>query len=197
MFLFIGVCYSCFVFLPFYLSKSKPFGGEILVLDGHLPDYVIEEAITVFNDGNYRQVVVTGGNLASGYHISKFKSMAELSYATFIALGLDSSKITALPTGDVKRNRTFSSGLALKYWLEDENITSAKIDVMTLGCHARRSQLLFDKALNENFEVGVIAVTDRSFDLKHWWRSSKGIRTIISETIGFIYSLLFFVPKFL
>ncbi len=180
-----------FLRIPSFLSKSNPVQGDILVLDGHLPDYVIKEAIKIFDSGSYSHLVVSGGDLQSGYYISDIKSMAELSYATFIELGFDSTRITAIPTGNVWQNRTYTSALAFRNWLVKNNYTSGKIDVVAIGFHARRSQYLFNLALEPDYEVGVISVQDLSFDNIHWSKSSKGTRTVISEIIGYFYSLLF------
>jgi uncharacterized SAM-binding protein YcdF (DUF218 family) len=187
------VCVFAVIFLklPLFLSKSAPVQGDVLVLDGHMPDYAIQKAIQVFDSGSYQRVIVTGGNLPSGYYISGMKTMAELSYATFLELGFDSTKIVAIPGGEVLRNRTYNSALSLRHWLEEENIKSIKIDVFCVGCHARRSEYLFKKALGENYDVGVVSVDDESYDIRNWWKSSKGTRTVVSETIGYFYSICF------
>lgn len=195
--LFVFLSLSVFVFfrVSFFLSSPNPLQGEFLVLDGHLPDFAIEEAIEIFNKGSYSQVITTGGNLPSGYYISELKTMAELSYATFLKLGFDSTKISVIPGGKVLRDRTYTSGVSLKKWLQENKINSAKVDVLAIGCHARRSQFLFGKALGDNFEVGVVSINDPSFDSRYWWKSSRGFRTVVNEAIAYLYVVLFFWPE--
>lgn len=185
---FFLFCFFAFVKLvPRFLSINKPIGGQILVLDGQMPDYIVKEAIGVFNEGGYELIVTTGSNLSEGYYLSGMKTMAELTRGTFIALGVDSSKVVALPTKFVKRNRTFNSANTLKEWIDTNPYDFDKIDVLTVGCHARRSYFLFKQALGENKNVGVIALDHRGYDTDTWWKSSIGTRLVISETIAFLY----------
>ncbi len=186
--------YLLFTRFPLYLSKSNPTQGEFLVLDGQLPDYAIEEAAKIFSRNNYTAIIVMGGQLPSGHYIAGKKTMAEITYATFIALGFDSTKLILVKGQSVLKDRTYTSGLNLKVWLDLQNITDCKIDVVSVGCHAKRSQYLFQKALGKNFEVGIIAVTDKGFNVKTWWKSSNGVRTVISEVVAFFYAVLFFHP---
>lgn len=186
--------YLFFSRLPVFLSKADPVNGSILVLDGQLPDYGIKEAISIFESGNYQQIIVTGGNLPVGYYNLGMKTMAELSYATFIELGFDSTKLIAIPGGQNLRNRTYASAVSLKNWFNEKNVVSGKIDVLAIGSHARRSKYLFQMALGEKFDVGVVVIRNRTYDNKHWWRSSQGARTVISEIIGYLYVVFFFFP---
>ncbi len=188
----LSFLYVCFLRLPFFLSRSNPVEGNILVVDGYLPDSAIKEAMQLYYSGEYKYIVVSGGDLASGYYLSDIKSMAELSYHTFIALGMDSTKIIVLSTGAVQRNRTYSSAQTLKNWLDSNSVKGAKINIVAVGCHARRSEYLFRKALGNTYEVGVYTVADRTYEMDNWWKSSKGMRTVLSESIGYFYSILFF-----
>jgi hypothetical protein len=191
------VTFFCLVFfrIPFFLSKNDPVNGDYLLLDGQMPDFSIKNAIKIFNESNYKTIITTGGKFPSGYIVSGKKNMAELTYATFIELGFDSAKIVAIQGGDIPKDRTYHSGLSLKNWFSEHNIGNAEIDILAVGCHARRSQILFQKALGDNFKVGIIAIEDKSYDNKKWWKTSTGARNVISETIAFIYASLFFNPK--
>jgi hypothetical protein len=178
-----------------FLRLNKPVNGEFLVLDGEMPDYAVKEAIEIFNKSNYNTIVTTGGPLPAGYYISGKSTMAELTYATFLKLGFDSLKIVVIPGRLVQKDRTYTSGISLKKWFNDQNINQAKVDIMAVGCHARRSKNLFQMALGDNYKLGVIAIEDKSYDNKKWWKSSKGFRTVLSESIAFLYAKFLFFPE--
>lgn len=191
----LTLIYISFTQIASFLSLNKAVNGDYLVLDGEMPDYSIQKAIKIFNKSDYKTVITTGGILPAGYYISGKTTMAELSYATFIELGFDSLKIYAIPGKTVLKDRTYNSGISLKNWFLENKINHAKIDIIAIGCHARRSRYLFQEALGSNFEVGVISIDDESFDISKWWKSSKGFRTVLSESIAFLYSKYLFYPE--
>lgn len=176
--------------VPRFLRMNRPLNGQILVLDGQIPDYAIEKAIELFSKSNYRFIVTTGSNLPEGFYVSGMKTMAQLSRETFLALGFDSTKVIALPTKFVKRNRTFNSANTINEWLTTQHPEIDAIDVFTIGCHSRRSWFLFHKALNEKVNVGVYCIDNRGYQVDTWWKSSIGAREVISETIAYIYVVL-------
>ena len=186
--------YLLFTNMSAYLSKNRPLNGDYLVLDGEMPDYSVEKAIEIYYKSGYKTIFTTGGNLPAGHYISGKTTMAELTYATFLKLGFDTAKIVVIPGGAIVKDRTYTSGLTLKKWFLEHNIAVAKIDVLAIGSHARRSQNLFQKALGYNFEVGIISIEDINYDNKKWWKTSIGVRTVMSEAIAYLYVKLFFYP---
>jgi hypothetical protein len=90
-----------------------------------------------------------------------------------------------------RRDRTYHSALAAKQWLETQGWSGGGVMVATLGAHARRSRLLYCRAFGPNVPIGVIALEDRAYDPAHWWRTSEGLKEMISETGAFLYTRLF------
>ncbi len=188
------ILYFSFTSFPVYLSKSHPHFEGYLVLDGQMPDYAVEQAIEFFGQHKYKAIIVSGGRLPSGHYIAGKKTMAEITYATFIALGFDSANLILINGQPVLKDRTYTSALNLKSWFEEQNTKAMKLDILSVGCHAKRSQFLFQKALGNNFKVGVVAINDKGYNIKKWWETSNGVRSVISETIAFIYASVFFHP---
>ncbi len=176
-----------------FLSLNEPVYGQALVLDGLLADYAIEQAVAKFkNNDNYKLIITSGGNIPSGIYVSEYKTMAELTKASLIKLGVDENKIVAIPGKNAIRNRTYSSALTLNEWLMKHQDIKA-VDVLSIGCHSRRSRLFYERALNNKYKVGVISVPDKSYDTKKWWMYSRGMRSVLSETIGYVYAKIFFL----
>jgi hypothetical protein len=71
---------------------------------------------------------------------------------------------------------------------------TTSVDIVSIGPHARRSRLLYQKALGDKVKVGVIAIEDKRFDPDHWWQSSVGVRSVMGETIAYLYARFFFWP---
>ena len=175
-----------------FLAVNHRVNSEILVVEGWLSDYLLEGSINEFKAHNYQLLVTTGGPLPAGCHLSEYKSYAELGAATLKQLGFDQHLVVAVPTPFKRKDRTYESALALKKWLSNSDLSPKSINVISLGAHARRTWLLFEKALGNTINVGVIAVTDLDYDSANWWKSSEGVRTVIDEMIAYLYARFLF-----
>ena len=173
-----------------FLAVNNPVDNGALVVEGWVPDYALQEAITEFRKGHHSQIFVTGGPLENGAPLSEYKTFAELGAATLLRLGLDTNAVQAVPAPKVRLDRTYASAVALKSWLGSHRVTEKNFNVISLGPHARRSRLLFEKALGNDYKVGVIAVENQAYDAKRWWASSAGVRTMTDEMIAYVYTRL-------
>lgn len=177
-----------------FLAISRPAHGEILVVEGWMPDSILEQAITLFNKDNYQLIVTTGGPLLKGSYLSEYSTYAELAAATLRQLGVRQSLIVSIPAPPVRTDRTFASALAVNEWLSQSNLPINSLDVFSLGAHARRTQWLFQSALGDNITVGVIAAPHPEYDGDKWWAWSSGVRTVIGEAVAYLYARFLFAP---
>jgi len=171
---------------------SKP--GGVLVVEGWASDRVLETAVTEFRRNHYDKLYATGGPVELGGPLSVYKTYAELAAATLLKLGLNTNDVQAVPAAEVRRDRTYNSAIFLKKWLREHNLAAARVNLITVGPHARRSRLMFEKALGEGAVVGVIAIPSEEYDPGHWWRSSAGVRTVIGEAMAYGYARFIFHP---
>jgi hypothetical protein len=169
-------------------QDSRP--GGFLVLEGWEPDYVLDAALAEMQQHPYDGLVVTGEPINKGAPLSEYRDSAEITVATLKKMGADPSRLHAALAAGVPRDRTYSMGAALREWLKANGHTAANINLMSLGVHARRSRLLFEKSLER--EIGLITITDRDFDPEHWWQSSAGFRGVIAESLAYIYARFVF-----
>jgi hypothetical protein len=172
-----------------FLAISDPVAGQFLVVEGWLPPYAYGEAGRLFREGGYATVIAAGTrDYSSGDGDAAREYFAE---GTLIRFGVPTEHIVIAGGAHQTQDRTFNAALSVRHWLESQRIRAPLIDVVTLGAHARRSRLLYEKALGEGARVGIIAVEDRQFDARHWWRSSEGVRTTIDEAVAYAYARLF------
>ncbi len=172
-----------------FLAVTSPIkSAEVLIVEGWLPDYAIEEALTEFKRGSYRQIITTGGTLGKGTYLTGYKNFADVSAATFIKLGLESEKVVSVPTPFVVKDRSYASAVEFHRWLSNSNLKIEAINIFSLDVHARRSWFLFKKILTPHIKVGVIAAETQDYDPSKWWGSSQGVREILDETIAYIYA---------
>jgi len=164
----------------------------VLVVEGWVPDYVLEEARAEFGRHRYLTLYVTGGPLERGGYLSEYKTYAELGAATLIQIGMSKDALEAVPAPLVRQDRTYTSAVALNNWLRQHGVNVTSINVVSMGAHARRSRLLFQEAFGEGSRVGIIAVEDRNYDPRYWWKFSQGVRVVVDELVAYIYAVFVF-----
>ncbi len=173
-----------------YLSSNKPVKSEILVVEGWLPDYALQQVMQKFKAGNYKQIITTGGPLSRGSYLKEYKDHAHLAKATLVAMGMDEEDVIAVAASGVKRDRTYHSALALKKWMNEYNVHPDNFNIASLGPHTRRSAMLFQKVFGDAIRIGSIAIDPADYDPKKWYASSEGARSTINELIAYIYAFL-------
>jgi uncharacterized SAM-binding protein YcdF (DUF218 family) len=175
-----------------FLAVNDPRPGGVLVVEGWAADYALEAAVADFKQFSYEKVYVTGGPIEYGAPLSSYKTYAELGTATLLALGMNSNVVQAVPAPKVKRDRTYACAVALKKWMDEHGMQLTRINLITVGPHARRSRLLFQKSFGKDMPIGVVAIAEPNYDTRHWWRSSVGFRTVTDEAIAYLYARFLF-----
>jgi hypothetical protein len=175
-----------------FLAANEPKSGGVLIVEGWVPDYTIGEAVAEFRRHPYEVLVVSGGPIEKGAPFSEFKSYAEFGAAVAVKLGADPAKTHAVPAPETRQDRTYVAAVAVREWLRQRGPVPARVNVVSLGPHARRSWLLHEAAFGGLAEIGVMAVEDRGYDGSRWWTSSSGFRAVTGELIAYLYARLLF-----
>jgi len=176
-----------------FLSPQNPVQTKVLVVEGWLNDYALEESLSLFHEDSYDIMLITGGPLNTGYVLMNYKSTAEVALATLLEYGANPETTIAVNRDLVWRNRTYTSALELREYLKREMPDVNSFNLVSLGAHSKRSYLLFKRAMPE-YEIGIISLKERLYNTEKWWNTSKGLRTIITEGMGYFYVLFFFFP---
>jgi uncharacterized SAM-binding protein YcdF (DUF218 family) len=190
--IFTTITFVFFRNLNDFLAVCDQVNAEILIVEGWVPDYVIESAVDYFIKRKSELIVSVGGPFQTGTELYEYENLAKFTYYRIVKAGVEESKIVAIEMNDIKKDRTYQSALAFRDWANKNGIIYNRIQIYTLGTHARRSRLLFQKALGENVKVGVIGVPDKSYDSNSWWKYSNGFRSVCGETIAYLYTVTFF-----
>jgi uncharacterized SAM-binding protein YcdF (DUF218 family) len=172
-----------------FLAVTSRIKADVLVVEGWVTDYAVEQAFTEFKSGSYRQIFTTGGPVEKGFYLAEYNNFAAIAAATLKNLGVQPEKVTLVPTPDVIKDRTHASAIALRQWLANSNLPIKSMNLLTSDAHARRSWLIFQQVLAPKIKVGIIAAKPVNYNPNKWWTSSEGVRTVISEIIAYIYAL--------
>ena len=174
-----------------FLAVGERVPADILIVEGWIGDWAVRAAVAEFNDHGYKILISTGGPVpGTGGYTSDFATLASVGAERLIAAGLPRDSVRVVPSKEFARDRTYASAIALQKWFRMEQIEVRTVNVLTEAPHARRSRLLFQKALGADVKVGAIPIDNPDFDRADWWKYSEGVREVLSELIAYAYARL-------
>jgi uncharacterized SAM-binding protein YcdF (DUF218 family) len=176
-----------------FLAVDAPVSTRVLVLEGWVPRYAATGYVARVA-GDYDKIYTTGGvTLADRKSRDDSDTFASVAQTRLVRAGVPAAKIQYVPAWKVKRDRTYASALALREWCASNRVELTAFNLVTLGPHARRSRLLYQKAFPDA-KVGIIPLTNEEYDADHWWRYSEGVKETLSESMAYLYSRFLFSP---
>jgi hypothetical protein len=122
--------------------------------------------------------------------INNFNSNDELARNKLLSMGIDSSLVTAVSAKRSRINRTLTSAMAFRDWLETNKIAVKGINILSMGTHARRTWMTYNKILNEKYDIGIISLPD----YKSSYSRKKKLLKTLRETLGIIYYWIILIP---
>jgi hypothetical protein len=179
-----------------FLAINRRVETNILVVEGWVYNHpAIREAAEEFERGQYRLLITVGGPIGEPKGNPDQQSLAMVAAIRLQELGIDKRRIVVLTVPKVSRHRTYASALALRNWLRDSGTQTTGVNVFTIGPHARKSLVLFGRALGPGIAVGVIAGTDDEYDPDRWWISARGIYVMFRKLLGYLYAVTWPLPE--
>jgi hypothetical protein len=178
-----------------FLEVTETVEADVLVVEGWVPDYTLEEGWNQFVARGDKLLLTTGTMVKSGVDVDPDDTYALMAARRLLRrFATPGADIRPVPSSSTARDRTYGSAVALAEWLKQNRPEVRGINVVTLGIHARRSRMMFQRALGDEFQVGVIAVRDRDYEPEHWWRYSEGVKEVLSETAAYFYACSWLSP---
>jgi len=177
-----------------FLAPTCRVNAPVLVLEGAVPDYILEEAIKEFRLHPYKLLITTGTPLEWGHLLAIYGNTADIAASTLKKMGFDSTRLVSVATQEILNDRTYNSALALGEYFHRYHPGIKAINLMSYSVHSRRSQMLFQYALGDSVKVGIIAVKSFYYGPGNWWKTSKGFREVMNEVFAYIFTKFFFKP---
>jgi hypothetical protein len=178
-----------------FLAVTHRENTNVVVVEGWMNQALMRAAAEEIKTSSYQHVYTTGGPVEGlGGYVNDYSTSASIGAGLLRQAGVPADLVQMVPSRISGRDRTYSAALALKNWFKEHNVSVTAVNVMTQGPHARRSRMMFQEAFGKSVKVGVISISNPDYDAKHWWRSSEGVKTVIAETVGYIYAKIFFRP---
>jgi uncharacterized SAM-binding protein YcdF (DUF218 family) len=179
-----------------FLAITHRVNADSLVVEGWISEYAIRAAVKEFQSNGYQRVFTTGGPVeGTGGYTNDFMTSACVGADLLKKVGVPEQSLQMVPSRVMDRDRTYGSAVALRNWFRDHNIVVSGVNVVTEDVHARRTRLLFQKALGNKVQVGVIAVANVDYPANRWWHYSQGLKNVVSELAAYLYARLLFFPS--
>jgi hypothetical protein len=198
---FFGIAAALFGVLLFvlgihdFLAINRPVNGNILAVESWIwESAAMREAAEEFKRGRYAWLVTAGAPGGGNGNAGDQKSSADLAARRLQELGVDQKLIVVLTGPKVKLHQTYTSAVTLRNWLNRSKTETTGVNVFTLGAHARKSLVLFQRALGPGINVGVIAGTEDGYDTRRWWLSARGIYVVARKALGYLYAVCWPFP---
>lgn len=166
-----------------FLAESHAVATPILVAEGWIPDYALKQTVAEFRRGAYRALYTTGSPFAA-----EPDTHADVAARRLVNLGLPPDRVHAVVSPSQTRDRTLASAESLRAWLQGNGAYVSAFNVVTLGAHARRTRLLYERAFGPGVRIGVIAVKNEGYDPRRWWRYNEGVREVFGEGLAYLYA---------
>jgi len=187
---FIGFAANLY---PFLAPEGESHKG-LMVVEGWIHDFALDEAVTMYRAGNYSKIVCTGVPIETGSYIQQYKSYPEMTAARLEKMGIDPAEIVVAVADYEKKDRTYLAAVALRQAFMAYNVEETNLHLITTGPHGRRSRMLFQKALGDDYNIGITCLDEYAYDRGNWYTCSEGVRSVLGEFIAYTYAKLFFYP---
>jgi hypothetical protein len=179
-------------FVSPFLAVNEPVAANVLIVESWLPDYAMRGVVEEFKRGGYKYVITSGRVLSDVWLAAHYPTAAEFAAANLALMGIETNRLVAAPPPPVGRDRTYNSARAVQKWLAQNDPSVTAVNVYSLGPHARRTRLLFQKAMGSGIRVGIIAAPEVAYDPEHWWTNMRGFDAVLGEGLAYCYARCLF-----
>ncbi len=170
-------------------------GAKLLVVEGWLSPYELDDAARVFRAGRYEQIVTTGGPSDDWPESAVPTTFASRAADYLVRHGVPPERIVALAAPETRVDRTYVSAVQVREWNRRQPRPVVALDVFTGGTHARRSRRLYRMAFGPPVEIGARTARPRDVDPARWWASSAGAKNVVAESLAMSWTVCCFWPS--
>lgn len=175
-----------------FLAPLQPVPSSLLIFEGWSPTSTAKQVADLFHSGHFQKVLVVRALTDSTNIYESGRFAGDYMKNLIVEDGVPQSCVSIIFPLVAKKDRTYHSALAAKQWMMQQGISLKAIDVATLGPHARRSRLLYERAFGDGTQMGIVPLADDQYTAEDWWRTSAGVREVIGESIAYLYARILF-----
>src|SRR2546427_1100843 len=118
----VGLVLASIRFAYPFLAVTNRMQGEVLVVEGWIPGYALEQAVALFKGGEYRKIFTSGGITGDGVNAAPKRTVADYSATRLRRLGMTNKLVQPIPCWTERRDRTYNYALAVKQWFRENGV---------------------------------------------------------------------------
>jgi len=196
-------CGWCFLLLPpflfaafwvfwgeAFLSVTRRTAADTLIVEGWIGREALPVAKKEFERGGYERLVVTGGPNGPSWVENRW-NVALAGKKELLRMGFPPDKLLVATSEGVENQRTYTYASSARQTIEAAGLHPKRINVISRGAHARRTQLVYSKVFGPEFKVGIISWNPYGPNSGMWWHSSVRAKELLEETFGFTFEAFF------
>lgn len=173
-----------------FLSVTNRRDADVLVVEAWIGMPGIAAAKEEFDRGGYKYLIAAGTYTNNRWGTQRYH-YATLARGYLIRLGCPADAVIEAAIETPQAHRTFATAVAVRHALNARKVKPRGVNVLTVGMHARRTGVIFSRALGAELPVGTIAWTPSYHLDVPWWRSSEKAEDLIKESVAYPLELLF------
>src|ERR1044071_6856643 len=119
-----------------FLAITNAVGTDTLVVEGWVHEHAIRIAAKEFKTNPYKRVFTTGGPVEGlGGYVNDYQTAASVGAEALLKAGVPADAVQMVPSHVIGRDRTYSSAVALRNWLNDNDVSVNSFNVLTESTH--------------------------------------------------------------
>ena len=161
--------------------------ADILVVEDWMPDVFLQATAKEFKEGNYQHLLISSIREYDNQENRQQKVRKSSAVNRIVSLGVPRDRIVECFAPATDNHRSAAMARSVSNALRQNGIISKGVNVMAPATHARKTWLVYRRALGSEAPVGIIAVLPGVYDPERWWLNSQSAKWVITNYAGLIY----------
>jgi hypothetical protein len=171
----------------FLAVTSRVAGADILIVEAWVPESVVRAAADEFVKGSYRFLVVSNMHDVDNQNVEFQTNKELLVIDKLLSLGIAKDRIIECYAAGTDNRRSAAQARAAYDAIRGGGIKPKGINVIAPAAHARKTWVVYRKALSSEAPVGIVAVPTGDYDPARWWRTTAGVKWIIANGAAWLF----------
>lgn len=175
----------------FLAVTERVVNADVLVVEEWVPEVVARAAVKEFMEGRYRLLMVSGLGASVSNKDRPKTSRSAVTVGFMESLGIPRDQIVICLAPETGEHRSYAMALATRDALRQQGIRTNGVNIIAPAAHARKTWLVYRRALASEVPVGIIAVLTEDYDPARWWLSSDGAKWVVANGVGWLHEWVF------